>query len=359
MNNPKDKRQFSSLMRDANSAFLPAQQVRNDPVRVGFVLLEHFSMMAFTASVDVLVTSNLVRTSPLFSFSTFGLDSTTVTSDLGIDISTHGLLDQLPLKGAEAVEIIIVCGGFRCSSAEHLPLSSTLKSAARNNITLGGLWNGAIAIAYAGLLDKMSCAVHPDNHAFMRERFNKVNVSERVMVVDKKRASCAGPSSALEMTLRLVEQVQNKDVVRAVREILSCDQTAEISRDALPPEDTKLIKATDDPNFPDILHSMLELIRSNIEEPLSVEELASCVGISRRQVERLFQTHLDTTPSRYYLELRITHARRLLLQSNDSVANIALACGFLSSTHFSHCFKDYFGSSPSQARQKFNTRSYP
>ncbi|MEH6826468.1 MAG: helix-turn-helix domain-containing protein, partial [Motiliproteus sp.] len=75
------------------------------------------------------------------------------------------------------------------------------------------------------------------------------------------------------------------------------------------------------------------------------------IGVSRRRIERLFQTHLETTPSRYYLELRITQARRLLLQSNDSIANIAVACGFLSSTHFSHCFKDYFGASPSQARQ--------
>ena len=359
MNRPKDKRQFSTLMQDANSAFLPAQQARKEPVRVGFILLEHFSMMAFTASIDVLVTSNLVRTAPLFHFSTFSLESTTVTSDLGIDISTDGLLSQLPITGAEAVEIIIICGGFRCSLAEQQPLSSTLKAAARNNITLGGLWNGAITIAYAGLLDNMNCAVHPDNHAFMQEHFNKVTVSENVMVVDKKRVSCAGPSSALEMMLRLVEQVQSKEIVRAVREILSCDQLAEINRQVSSPEETKLIRATDNPAFPDVLHSLLELIRSNIEEPLSVEELASCVGISRRQVERLFQTHLDTTPSRYYLELRITHARRLLLQSNDSIANIALASGFLSSTHFSHCFKDYFGVSPSQARQKFNTRACP
>ena len=92
-------------------------------------------------------------------------------------------------------------------------------------------------------------------------------------------------------------------------------------------------------------------MRNNIEEPLSLEELSLCAKLSRRQIERLFQTHLGVTPSRYYLELRITNARRLLLQSNKSITNIALACGFISMSHFSNCYKAYFGISPKAARK--------
>ncbi len=348
MSESRDKRHFSSPMRDANSAFLPSQKGGDQPVRVGFVLQEHFSMMAFTAAVDALVTANLVRNAPLFSFSTWGLDTITVTSDLGIDISATGLLEQLPLEGEEAVEVLIVCGGFRCSLEEQSALSARLKTAARRDITLGSLWNGAVALARAGLLDNRSCALHPDNHAFMREQFDRVEVSEKVLVVEDKRFSSAGPNSALEMMLKLIAMLQGRDTVRAIREILACDQVAESSE----PNEARLVKAADDPSFPETLRDSLQLMSANIEEPLSVDELAGCVGVSRRRIERLFQTHLETTPSRYYLELRITQARRLLLQSSDSVANIAVACGFLSSTHFSHCFKDYFGASPSQVRQK-------
>lgn len=345
MNPPKEKRQFSNSMRDTNSAFLPPQETPTQPVRVAFLLLEHFSMVAFTAAVDALVTANLVRTAPLFNFSTFGLDSQIVKSDLTIDFSTRGELNQLPLEGADAVEILIVCGGFRCSLATHAPLSAKLKAAAKRNIILGGLWNGAIALAHAGLLENQTCALHPDNHAFMREHFSHVQVSQRALMIEDKRVTSAGANSALDMMLALIERVQGKEIVRAIREILSCDQVAESG-------ETKLSQVADNPSFPDSLRNLLQLMTSNIEEPLSVDELAACVKVSRRHIERLFQTHLESTPSRYYLELRITHARRLLLQSNDSITNIAVACGFLNATHFSHCFKDYFCVSPSQARKQ-------
>jgi len=167
-------------------------------------------------------------------------------------------------------------------------------------------------------------------------------------VIGEKRATCAGPVSALEMMLKLIAQRQGNDIVRAVREILSCDQVAE-NQESIP------LQVGDNPTFPETLRNIMVLMRNNIEEPLSLEELADCIDISRRQMERLFQSHLETSPSRYYLELRITHARRLLLQSNESITNVSLACGFVSTSHFSNCFKDYFGLSPSAARQKQNS----
>ena len=302
-------------------------------------------MMAFTAAVDAIVTANLVSTAPLFSFSTYGLGTQNVRSDLGIDISANSTLDHLSVEGNNAVDVLIVCGGFRCALGEFKALSSILKNAAKRNLVLGGLWNGAIALAHAQLLRDQACALHPDNHAFMQENFPHTEVSSQALVVEPQRLTSAGPSSALEMMLALIEQLHDKDIVRAIREILSCDRLSETESD-------QLAQSQDDPSLPEALRNLLQLMRSNIEEPLSIDELASCVGSSRRRIERLFQTHLETTPSRYYLELRITQARRLLLQSNESVANIAVSCGFLSSTHFSHCFKDYFGASPSQVRQK-------
>ena len=345
MSESKEKRHFSKAMRSTNSAFLPAQESPNRPARVAFVLLEHFSLMAFTAAVDALVTANLVRSAPLFAFTTYGLDSLAVKSDLDIDIAAGGRLEQLQLTVEDHLDILIVCGGFRCSLEQHQALNKKLREADKHRVILGGLWNGSIALAHAGLLEGKSCSLHPDNHAYMGEMFANVQVAKRTYSVEEYRATSAGAVSALEMMLELIVHFQGQDTVRAIREILSCDQVAEHG-------EVELIHSTDEPSFPKPLCDLLQVMGANIEEPLTVEELATVSGVSRRRIERLFQTHLDTSPSRYYLELRITHARRLLLQSSEPIANIAVACGFVSSTHFSHCYKDYFGVSPSASRLK-------
>ncbi len=339
----KDKRNFSALMRDTNSPFLPATGQEESPVEVGFVLQQHFSMSAFTAAVDTLVTANLVRTTPLFKYQTYAAETSPIISDLGIEIAAQGTLtafDHQPLP-----DLLIICGGYRCSTQQHPELTRILKLADSKKLLTGGLWNGAIALAHAGLLDQLSCALHPDNHAYMREQFPKVRVSDQVIVSEGNRHTSAGPVSAMEMMLQLIGELQGTNITRAIREILSCDQISEKGN-------IRINQPGDNPCLPQNLRDIMELMAANIEEPICVDELTVCIGISRRQIERLFQNHLETSPGRYYLELRITHARRLLLQSNESITNIALASGFVSISHFSNCYKDYFGVSPSHAREQ-------
>lgn len=345
MSTTKDTRQFSNQLRETNRRFLPGETHPEKPLHVAFVLLEHFSMMAFTAAVDALVTANLVRTVPLFSYQTIGLESTQVKSDLGIEISTGTRLFELQNDTQQHYDMLIICGGYRCSIEIHTGLNDYLKCLNKSQIILGGLWNGAIALAQAGLMDDIQCAIHPENHAFIKEKYPKVNVSDQIFVTDSNRISCAGPNSALEMMLKIIERLQGKDIVRAIREILSCDQLAENSNN-------RLTQLSDKTELPESLRELIQLMNANIEEPLSVEELCNFVGVSRRQAERLFQNHLETSPSKYYLELRITQARRLLLQTSHSITDIALACGFVSSSHFSNCYKDYFGIAPTFAREQ-------
>ncbi|MPY24650.1 helix-turn-helix domain-containing protein [Shewanella psychropiezotolerans] len=343
-----DKREFSRVMRDVNSAFIALDEEKCKTIRVGFVLLEHFSMMAFTAAMDTLVTTNLVRSAPLFTMSTFGLYSSSVKSDLNLNISTDFTIEDLIIDDYVSMDAIIICGGYRSSLNESVHLSAKLKLLDKKNIVLGGLWNGAVALAHTGLLNHKACSVHIDNHAFIKEHFPYIYLSEYVFKIDGNYMTCADPNSALEMMCVFIESCFGRDTVRAIREILMCNQVENNN-------EATLMKAADNPAFPDTLRNILQLIKSNIEEPLQPHEISSYVGLSRRYIERLFQTHLATTPSRYYLELRITHARRLLLQSNDLIGNIAVASGFHSTTHFNHCFKAYFGLSPSQIRKKYRS----
>lgn len=313
------------------------------PLRIGFILREHFSMVAFTAAVDAFVTSNLVTPEPVFQYVTISEGpSKAVLSDLGIQVSTDMALGKLESDLCQ-FDMLIVCGGFRCSLMTDKSLLSMLRAAHNQAVRLVGIWNGAIALVQAGLLHR--CALHPDNHAYMREYFPDIAVSANAFEVEGRHATSAGPVSTLEMMLKLIgEMLHDSHLVRAVREILICDQVAE-KVGPMP------LQVGDDPTFPEALQTVLELMRANIEEPLSAIELANCAGISRRQMERMFHAFLETSPSRHYLELRLVHARRLLMQTNKSILEISLASGFVSSTHFSKCFKDYYGTIPTVARQ--------
>ncbi len=337
-------RSFDSRLRHSNQAYLQGQAPddAHPPIcrRIGFVLLEHFSMMAFTGAVDAIVTANLVSRKPLYRFETRSLEGATVRSDLGINISVDGELSALD---ATDLDILIVCGGFRSQLEPRRPVLDKLREAARRRVMMGSLWNGSYLLAHAGLLDGYTCTVHPDSRAGLEELCPQVRLLPNPFVIDRDRISSAGANSALGMMLAVIRHHHGDEMVRGIEEILACDRTL----DDLP--DSPMPTLVDDPTFPEALHTVLQLMKNNIEEPLSIDDLAHHAQISRRRIDRLFQRYLNATPSRYYLETRLTRARRLLQQTNEPITGVAIACGFSSVSHFSRCYREFFGVSPSQA----------
>ena len=98
------------------------------------------------------------------------------------------------------------------------------------------------------------------------------------------------------------------------------------------------------------LSKVIQMMEINIEEPISPSILAKDVGMSTRQLERLFRRYLDRSPKRYYMELRLQKARNLLMQTDMSVINVALACGFASPSHFSKCYRAHYDTTPYRER---------
>lgn len=334
---------FESVLKDKNRPHLerwrgdePVMAVR----RVAFVLLDNFSMMAFTGAVDALITANLMSAAPLYEILVVGGSQDIVTSDLGITISTGCRLADL---NERRQHLILVCGGFRVQLQADPLLRTKLRLADAAGAMLGGLWNGAYFLAEAGLLDGYDCAFHPDGRAMMAETFPKIRLSSHSFVLDRERIGCAGANSSLGMMLEVVKREYGDNLVHAVEEVLSCDKMKEGMN-------VSVVAVDCDPTLPQSLKLALELMHNNIDEPLTVEEIATWVDISRRQLERLFCRYVRATPSRYYLELRLTRARQLLQQTNKSLTDIAVASGFLSISHFRRCFREFFDVAPGRFR---------
>jgi|TARA_B110001452_G_C15125516_1_gene392253 transcriptional regulator GlxA family with amidase domain len=200
-------------------------------------------------------------------------------------------------------------------------------------------------LATAGLLDGYECTIHWENLASMREEFPRLKITSSLFVIDRDRYTCAGGISSIDLMLNLVASIHGHQLVQQISEQFTCDRVR-TEKDAQRAPLQYLIGASQ----PRLVDAVL-LMESNIEEPLTLDEVASYVGISRRQLERLFNRYLSRAPSRYYLELRLSRARLLLLQTSIPVIDVAITCGFSTAPHFSKCYSDLYGKPPSSERR--------
>ena len=318
-------------------------QIESASWKVGFILLENFSMMAFTGAVDTLVTTNLLNDSDIFQFESYGFCGEAVQSDLNIDVSVRGKFSAIE---PSEFDILLVCGGLRTNLDLDKTLHSVLQKAARTSCILGGVWNGSYILAQAGVMNNYQCTIHPENHALMSEVFPKVEVRKKPFVIDRNRISSAGATSTLAVMLNLIGQLTGEELRHRVENILNVDNVLGESADG------SLTMLPSDPTLPDALREIVHSMENHIDYPLTTLQLAQSITLSRRQLERLFRKHLNISPAKYYLQLRLTRAHQLLRQSNASIFNIAIACGFSSSTHFSHSFRGHYNISPSMVRNQ-------
>lgn len=315
-----------------------------DSLNVQFVIQPHFSLLAFTAAADALTTANLVQTRRRFTFETISLSDAAVVSDLGIRIYADRQVRNVT-PGSE--DIVIVCGGYRCSLHENKRMSKFLVEANQAGLTLGGLWNGILALAHANLMEGFACALHPDNHDHANKHCKGMTVRREALVVDRTRLSAAGPNSSFDLMLHLIQRIDGSHTATAIRNILRAD----ISQ----PLDTLSERpAHSNTPLPDKLQRAVQLMRNNLDEPWQRSELAAQLGMSTRAMERLFQKYFKTSPARHYLELRLVRAHEMLRQSEAPVGHIADNCGFVSSAHFSRAFSKRFGCSPKSLRQSIS-----
>lgn len=305
-------------------------------VRTGFLLLEHFSLPAFTQTLDTIVTANLLRPDS-FSHQTFGLNEGEVVSDLGLVIRPDSRIDCSVVKN---LDLLVICGGYRTELKASDTFIHVLRTAADSGVSLAGVWNGAWFLGRAGLLEGYRCSVHPEHRPALAEFCRAAQVSSEPYVIDRDRLTASSPSGAFHMALDWIKAKHDKALVEGIEDILAFEESR-----------YRRIKPTEHVCLSAPLREVVQLMNANLEEPLELEQLAVYVGRSRRQLERLFREQLGTSPQRYYMELRITEARRLLQHTELSQVDVLVACGFVSPSHFSKCYSSYFGYRPSKEKR--------
>ena len=257
------------------------------------------------------------------------------------------------IDDALLLDTVIVCGGTGIQSAVTREHITWLRTQARRTKRMGGVCTGSWALAQAGLLDGFDCSVHWEFLAAMQEAFPRVNLSSSLFTLDRDRFTSSGGTAPMDMMLHLISRDHGHELSAAISDMFVYERIRnEQDHQRVP---LKHMLGTHQPK----LQEIVALMEANLEEPIDLDELANYVGLSRRQLERLFQKYLKSSPSRYYLKLRLIRARQLLKQTSISIVELSVVCGFVSTPHFSKCYRECFGIPPSDERLVAQTQPQP
>ena len=314
-------------------------QENEKPREFIFLLAPEFSMMAFAAAIEPLRQANRMSRRELFSWR--------IASENGkpVKCSNRCVLEaDMGLEDVSRDSTIIVCTGLGLREAETRPTLSWIRTQSRRGVRMGAVCTGAHVLAKAGLMEGKRATIHWENQAAFAEEFPETELSNLLYCVDEGIVTCAGGTAAADMMLHLISEDHGPDLAALVADAMI---HAPVRTNA--DEQRLSVPARIGVRHPKLV-SIIQTMEQNTEEPISPSELAKGVNMSTRQLERLFRRYLNRSPKRYYMELRLEKARNLLLQTDMSVINVALACGFTSPSHFSKCYRNHFQRTPYRER---------
>lgn len=311
------------------------------PRRFTFLLLDRFTMLPFTAAIEPLRLANRAAGRDLYSWRLLGPGKDHATCSNGAKVVLDAGLDDM---APERDDVIIVCGGTDIAREAARPVLNWLRKQARGGATMGAVCTGAWILAEAGLLDRRKATIHWENHDGFAEAFPQVDLYRSVFVNDGNRLTAAGGTSSIDLMLHLIAEAQGDALATEVADQM-LHTTIRTNQDR---------QRLSIPTRIGVRHPRLAAViarmEGNLEDPISPAKLAADAGMSTRQLERLFRRYLNRSPKRYYMETRLARARNLLMQTEMSIIEVALASGFSSPSHFSKCYRALYGSTPYRER---------
>jgi len=310
------------------------------PRKVGFLLVERFSMIAFAAAIEPLRLANREAGRDLYTLALYSDGGLSCAASNGVAVAVDGRFGE-----ATDLDMAFVCGGVDVEKADHAALTVLLRRLASRRKVLGALCTGPYVLARAGLLDGYRATIHWENLASLAAQHPEMELESELYEIDRDRLTCAGGFAAADMMLAVIARDHGHALASEVAQQLLHHRI----RDAGEGQrmDLRMRLGVAHPK----LLKVVQLMEERIEEPLSSQELADAVNLSTRQLERLFFKYLGQSPAKRYLKIRLERARTLIRQTSMPILSIALECGFSSASHFSRAYFEGFGRPPSAERK--------
>lgn len=313
------------------------------PEDIHFVLLPEFSMLGLLSAIEPLRVANRFR-GPLYRWHLLSLDGGAVSASNGMSLAAEGACTEV----SEARTVFVVAG-FNPLAHATPALAGWLRQRDRDGATLGGIDTGCFILAEAGLLRQERLTLHWEAISAFRERYPALNVTQELFEIDRRRISSAGGTASIDLMLELIGRRHGPELATQVSEQFV------LGRIRAKSDHQRLQIAVRYGVHNKKIVQVIGAMERHIETPLTADELADTIGVTRRQLERLFRAQFDDTPSLFYLKLRLERARELLRQTGMSVMEVCVACGFESATYFARAYRQRYGVTPSHDRSEDGT----
>lgn len=310
-------------------------------MRIAIILVPDFNALATVAFVDPLRVANYLAGERLFEWNHIGLDGDAVRA------SNQSLqLPEYTLEEASGpYELAMVCSSWAPEAHRTPALFGWLRRRAAMGMMLGGVDTGAFLLAYAGLMDGYRASVHYEHLEAFRELFPNVHVTDALFARDRDRLTCCGNMASADLALEIVRESAGLSLANETARYMFHERVR-------PGNESQAVDAREPVGgaAPKVVRDAVILMEANLEDPIPVEDVAEAVGLSQRQIERLFRRETGASPVRFYIDMRLDRARGMVTQTDMSILEISVACGFGSAEHFARAYKARFNLTPSEDR---------
>jgi transcriptional regulator GlxA family with amidase domain len=310
------------------------------PVKIGILSIEGFAMMSYASLAEPFRGANQLSQNRLYEIIDIGVNGNPVQSSGAANIVPSSTVGDI-LK----LDYLFVVAGGDPLSFDDKKVMNWLRRMARTGLYLGGVSGGPVILARAGLMNGRRMTLHWEHEKMLAEILPSLLIERTLYVIDRDRVTCAGGTTALDLTHALIAQHHGTNFARSVSEWFLHTEI----RPSFSAQRESLAERVGSTN--NAILGSVQMMESHIADPLTLDHLASLAEISSRQLNRLFTQKLGRSTMKYYRELRLENSQKLLVNSSLPLTEIALATGFAGSSHFSRTYTAYFGKPPSKSRK--------
>ena len=308
--------------------------------KVGIVLIDGFSLMAYASAMEPMRAANLLSKEPLYSIRNLPVSGANSRSSSGAQIKADAYLGE-----QVDFDLLLIVAGKEAGTYRNAQLENWLRLLASRGVLIGGVSGGPLVLAHSGVMDGYRMTIHWDHVDTLTQISPRLVVERSLYVLDRNRLTCGGGMAALDMMLALIRYQQGPEIALRVSDwFLHTDM-----REGESAQRSGLAQRYNTNN--EHLLKALEAMENHIADPLELPQLAALADLGSRQLNRLFTKYLQSSAVHFYRNLRLKKSQYLLAGTSLSVHDVALATGFANGAHLSKSFSDCFGLPPNRYRE--------